>query len=89
MGEKHLHGRGFVNMDPAYHIPALAPPAGITSNFTDPESQASIVSVSCILCLVLIIALSSLRFYTNLWVKKSFKADYSMYSNENKAADDC
>lgn len=68
-------------MDSAYHIPALAPPAGVIPHFTHPDSQASIVSVSCILCLVLITVLSVLRFYTNLWIQKSLKADDSMFSH--------
>lgn len=68
-----------VNMDPLTHFPALAPPAGVTPNFVNPQSQALMVVVTSILCLVLIIIISLLRFYTNLWIKKSIKADDSMY----------
>lgn len=68
-----------LKMDPLFHFPALAPPAGVTPNFVNPQSQALMVIVTSILCLVLIILISLLRFYTNLWIKKSLKADDSMY----------
>ena len=66
-------------MDPLTHFPALAPPTGVTPNFINPQSQALMVIVTSILCLVLIILISLLRFYTNLWIKKSLKADDSKY----------
>ena len=67
-------------MDLLTHVPALlAPPAGVTSNFIDPQSRALMVIFTCILCLVLIIPISLLRFYTNLWIKKSLKANDSKY----------
>ena len=65
------------DMNPLAHLPALAPPPGVTPNFVDPESQASMVTITSITCLALIILISSLRFYTNLWIKKSLKSDDS------------
>lgn len=62
-----------------YHVPALVPPPGVTSNFKNPESQSLMVIITSILCLVLISIISTLRFYTNLWIKKSLKADDSKY----------
>lgn len=67
------------NMDFLYHVPALAPPAGVTSNFINPESQSLMVIISSILCLVLTTVISSLRFYTNFWINRSLKADDSKY----------
>lgn len=67
------------NMNILYHVPSLMPPAGVTSNFVNPESQALMVIVTSILCLVLISLISTLRFYTNLCIKRSFKADDSKY----------
>ena len=64
-------------MDPLTHFPALAPPAGVIPNFINPQSQALMVIVTSILCLVLIALISLLRFYTNLRIKKSLKADDS------------
>ena len=69
-----------MDMDPLTHFPALAPPAGVTPNFVNPQSQALMVVVTSILSLVLIIFISLLRFYTNLWIKKSIKPDDSKYS---------
>lgn len=66
-------------MNPLTQLPALPPPAGITSNFVNPQSQASIIVAACTTCLILVTVISLLRFYTNLVVKKSFKADDSMY----------
>lgn len=66
-------------MDPLTHFPALAPPAGVTPNFINPQSQDLMVIVTSILCLVSITLISLLRFYTNLWIKKSLKADDSKY----------
>ena len=66
-------------MDPLTHVPILPPPAGVTSNFINPQSQALMVIVTSVLCLVLIILISLLRFYTNLWIKKSLKADDGKY----------
>lgn len=68
-------------MDPLTHFPALVPPVGVTPNFINPQSQALMVIVTSILCLVLIILISLLRFYTNLWIKKSLKADDSQYQS--------
>ncbi|KAL9100424.1 MAG: hypothetical protein Q9163_004206 [Psora crenata] len=62
-------------MDSLTHFPALPPPAGVTPNFINPQSQALMVVVTSILCLVFIIIISLLRFYTILWIKKSLKAD--------------
>ncbi|MCJ1241563.1 hypothetical protein MMC14_009569 [Varicellaria rhodocarpa] len=62
-------------MDFLTHFPALAPPPGVTLDFTNPESQALMVTVASIICLVLIIPISMLRFYTSLWIKRSLKAD--------------
>ena len=65
-------------MDPPFtQYPALAPPPGVTPNFINPQSQALMVIVTSILCLVLLILISLLRFYTNLWIKKSLKAEDS------------
>lgn len=64
-------------MDFLTHIPALPPPPGITPNFSNPESQALMVTVTSIICLIMVIIISSLRFYTNAWIKKSLKADDS------------
>lgn len=64
-------------MNPLKHIPALAPPKGVTPNFVHPQSQALMVVVTSIICLILITIISLLRFYTNLWIKKSVKADDS------------
>lgn len=61
------------------HVPGLPPPAGITSNFFNPESRSLMIIVTSILCLVLITLISSLRFYTNIWIKRSLKADDSKY----------
>lgn len=58
-----------------YHFPALAPPPGITSNFVNPQSQTLGVIVASTICLVLIIPVFFLRFYTNIWIKGSLKAD--------------
>ena len=66
-------------MDILYHFPALAPPIGVTPNFTHPQSQALMVTVTSIICLVLIITISTLRFYTNFWIKKSLKPDDCEY----------
>ena len=66
-------------MDRLHHVPALAPPPGVKSNFINPESQALMVVVASVLCLALIIPISLLRFYTSLWIKKSLKADDSEY----------
>lgn len=66
-------------MDFLTHIPALPPPPGVTPNFIDPKSRALMVIVTSILCLVLLITVSLLRFYTNLGIKKSLKADDSKY----------
>ena len=77
--EKGKHRPFLVNMDPLTHIPALAPPAGVTPNFINPQSQASMVVITSILCLVLIIPISILRFYTNLFIKRSLKVDDSKY----------
>ena len=71
---KHLSSS--VNMD-LTHVPALAPPAGVTSNFINPESRALIVVIPSIVCLVLITVFSLLRFYTNLWIKRSIRAEDS------------
>lgn len=77
--------RGFFNtdfpltMNPLKHIPALAPPTGVTPNFVNPQSQASMMVVTSSICLILITILSLLRFYTNLWIKKSVKADDSKF----------
>ena len=66
-----------MNMDFLTYLPALAPPPGITPNFINPESQALMVIVACVVCLVLIMPISLVRFYTNLWIKRSLKADDS------------
>ncbi|KAL8685955.1 MAG: hypothetical protein Q9218_007442 [Villophora microphyllina] len=58
-----------------YHTPALAPPPHTVPNFINPQSQALMVIVSSIICLALIIPVALLRFYTNLWIKKSPKVD--------------
>ena len=76
---KEKHRPSSVNMDILYHIPALAPPPGVTPNFINPQSQALMVIVTSVLCLAFIIPISLLRFYTNLWIKKSLKADDSKY----------
>lgn len=68
-----------IEMGSLNNIPALAPPGGVTSNFVNPESQSSMVIISCIICLVFIIPVSLLRFYTNFWIKKSVKADDSKF----------
>lgn len=64
-------------MDFFTHIPALLPPPGITPNFSNPQSQALMVTVTSIICLIMVVIISSLRFYTNAWIKKSLKADDS------------
>ena len=64
-------------MIPLTQMPALAPPPGVKPNFTNPESQALMVVVTSIICLVLTPIISLLRFYTSLWIKKSLKADDS------------
>ena len=66
-------------MNPLTHFPALPPPPGVTPNFINPQSRALMVIVTSVLCLVLIILISLMRFYTNLWIKKSLKADDSTY----------
>ena len=58
-----------------YQFPALAPPPGITSNFVNPQSQTLGVIIASTICLVLIIPIFFLRFYTNIWIKGSLKAD--------------
>lgn len=73
-------------MDPLTYFPALVPPAGVTPNFINPQSQALMVIVTSILCLVLIIFISLLRFYTNLWIKKSLKADDSRFQQAHFTA---
>lgn len=72
-----LQRRISATMNPLKHTPALAPPRGVTPNFVNPQSQALMVVVTSSICLILIIIISSLRFYTNLWIKKSVKADDS------------
>ncbi|KAL6718611.1 hypothetical protein ACLMJK_002845 [Lecanora helva] len=62
-------------MDLLYQVPALAPPPGVRPNFVNPQSQALMVVIASIICFALIIPISLLRFYTNLWIKKSVKAD--------------
>lgn len=62
-------------------VPALAPPPGVTSNFVNPESQALMVIIISIFCLVLTTVISFLRFYTNTWIKKVFRADDSEYQS--------
>ena len=57
--------------------PALEPPSGVKSNFVNPQSQAPMVVVACIVCQVLIIPISLLRFYTNIYVNRSLKAEDS------------
>ena len=66
-----------MNMDLLYHVPALSPPPGVTSNFVNPESQSLVIIIPSIICLVLVTFISSLRFYTNFWIKKSLKAEDS------------
>ena len=66
-------------MDLLYHVATLAPPAGVTPNFIDPQSRASMVIVTSIVCLGLLIIVSLLRFYINIGIKKSLKADDSKY----------
>lgn len=73
---KHLSSN--VNMDLTY-VPALTPPAGVTSSFINPESRSLMIVITSIICLVLITIISSLRFYTNLCIKKSIRADDSKY----------
>ena len=68
-----------IEMGSLNNIPAITPPAGVTPNFVNPESQSLMVIISCISCFVVIISVSLLRFYTNLWIKKSFKADDSKF----------
>lgn len=79
--KKHLSSS--LNMNFLYHVPTLAPPAGVTSNFKNPESQSLLIIVTSILCFVLISFISIVRFYTNLWIKKSLKADDSKYINKH------
>ena len=53
-------------------IPAEVPPPGVTSNFVDPESNASIATtISCILLPLLVIVVC-LRLYCNIWVVRKF-----------------
>lgn len=68
-------------MSPITILSALAPPPGVTPNFTNPQSQALMVIVTSIICLVLITIISLLRFYTNIWIKKSMNADDSTFTS--------
>ena len=60
--------------DILYHFPALAPPPAMTSNFVNPQSQTLGVILADTICLFLIIPISCLRFYKNIWIKGSLKA---------------
>ena len=64
-------------MDPLTRTPALHPPHGVLPNFINPQSQALMVIIACAICLALITPISLIRFYTSLWIKRSFKADDS------------
>ena len=66
-------------MDYLKQMPALAPPAGTIPNFINPESRASMVVITSTVCLVLTAVISSLRFYTIVCIKRSFRPDDGEY----------
>lgn len=57
------------------NTPALAPPLGITSNFTDPPTLSTIVITIDVLFLTLMLPIAILRLYSKIWLAHSFWYD--------------
>ena len=56
-------------------LPALFPPPGVTSNFINPETRASALVITSILCTTLVVFCVAVRFYTKIHIKHAWGLD--------------
>ena len=57
------------------HIPLSPPPPGVTSNFVNPVSQARVMEIVSIICMVFVFVSFAMRSYARFWITRTFQKD--------------
>ena len=53
------------------HMPALAPPPGVTPNFAAHNERADVYKILCSILLAILYIFLGLRLYAKMWIKRN------------------